>query len=235
MKKKRTKRKPIDKKALQEAVKAAWALPEEQRKKAIKRLYLQYDPDKNPNNPNATAEFQFLQEIERMDGGIHHSQTSESTWHSCFRRWNHTASSHREYSSETSSENGWPGGQNIPQSHPDLNEAKLWIGQAKYDYSALRVLKNASKSNSEISAAVCFMSHEVAEKSLKAGLYATRGMSEVSLKNHNLVSSASALIQMNCPINVEDAIFLERFYLDTRFPNRYNPHAIPGEKFSRDS
>ena len=234
--KKRTKRKPIDKKAIQEAVKAAWALPEEQRKKAIKRLYLQYHPDKNPDNPNATAEFQFLQE--RMDEGICHSQSSESTWHSCFRQWNYTASSHREFRSrynDTSSGNGRPRGQNIPQSHPDLNEANLWIGQAKYDYSALCVLKKASKTTNEVSAAACFMCHEVAEKSLKAGLYATRGMSEVSLKNHNLVSSASALIQMNCPVNIEDAIFLERFYLDTRFPNRYSPHAIPGEKFSSDT
>ena len=233
--KKRTKRKPIDKKAIQEAVKAAWALPEEQRKKVIKRLYLQYHPDKNPDNQNATAEFQFLQhEIERMDEGI--SQTSESTWHSCFRQWNHTASSHREFRSRYNSfGNRRPGGQNIPQSHPDLNEAKLWIGQAKYDYSALCVLEKASRTNNEVSAAACFMCHEVAEKSLKAGLYATRGMSEVSLKNHNLVSSASALVQMNCPLNVEDAIFLGRFYLDTRFPNRYSPHAIPGKKFSSDT
>ena len=232
--KKKTKRKSIDKKAIQEAVKAALALPEEQQKKAIKRLYLQYHPDKNPDNPNATAEFQFLQhEIERMNEGI---EISESTWHSCFRQWDRTASSHREYRSRYNSYgNGRPGGQNIPQSHPDLNEAKLWIGQAKYDYSALCVLKKASRTNSEVSAAACFMCHEVAEKSLKAGLYATRGMSEVSLKNHDLISSACALIQMNCPLNIEDAMFLGRFYLDTRFPNRYSPHAIPGEKFSSDT
>ena len=232
---KRAKSKAIDKKAIQDAVKAALGLPEEQQRKAIKRLYLQHHPDKNPDNPNATAEFQFLQqEIERMDGGVFHTQSGDSAWHNWFRQWNHTASSHRESRSRYNETFGRPGGQNIPQSHPDLNEAKLWIGQAKYDYSALHVLKSASRSNSKVSAAACFMCHEVAEKSLKAGLYATRGMSEVSLKNHNLESSASALIQMNCPVNIQDAIFLERFYLDTRFPNRYTPHAIPGEKYSND-
>ena len=230
---KKAKSKSIDKKTIKEAIKAAFALPEEQRRRAIKRLYLHHHPDKNPDNPNATAEFQFLQqEIKRMDN---HEQTGNSTWQNWFREWNRTASSHREFRSrcdESSYGHERPSGQNIPQSQPDLNEAKLWIGQAKYDYSALCVLKNASKTVSEVSAATCFMCHEVTEKSLKAGLYATRGMSEVSLKKHNLISLASALIQMNFPLNIEDAEFLEGFYLDTRFPNRYNPHAIPGEKFA---
>ena len=245
------KTKSFDRKSIREAIKAAWALPAEQRRKAIKRLYLQYHPDKNHDNPNATKEFQFLQqEIERLEKGISEdeadgrgtafssSQTSDSTWQHQFYQWNRTASSHSHFRSRgygTSFGYGMPGGQNIPRSQPDLNEAKLWIGQAKYDYSALCVLKNASFTNNGVSAATCFMCHEVAEKSLKAGLYATSGMSKVSLKNHNLMLSASALIQMGCPVKIDDAQFLERFYLDTRFPNCYTPHAIPGEKFSSDT
>ena len=250
-KKKKAKNITIDKKKIREAVKDAWALPEEQRRKALKRLYLQHHPDKNPDNPNATAEFQYLQqEIERLGNGISedeadgrgttfgHPQASNSTWRSWFDQWNHTASSHSYYrhrDQEASSRGGMPYGHNIPQSQPDINEAKLWIGQAKYDYSALCVLRNASQTNNEIAAATCFMCHEVAEKSLKAGMYATRGLSSDSLKKHNLESSASALIQMKCLVKIEDARFLERFYLDTRFPNRYSPHVIPGEQFSSDT
>ena len=248
--KQKIKKKATDKKTIREAVKAAWALPEEQRKKAIKRLYLQYHPDKNPDNPNATAEFQFLQqEVERMEKGIsedeadgnsgssYHSQTSDSKWHGWFKQWDHTASSHsysRSRYSGTSAGNGMPDPWNIPRPRPNLKESERWIGQAKYDYSALYVLKNASKTNSDVSAATCFMCHEVAERSLKAGLYAKCGMGEVSLSNHNLTLPARALIQVGCNISIRDAEFLERFYLDTRFPNRHTPPTIPGETFSSD-
>ena len=83
--KKKAKSKPLDKKTIREAVKAAWALPEEQRRKAIKRLWLDHHPDKNLDNPNTTAEFQFLQqEIERMEKGISEDEADRGS----------TASSH---------------------------------------------------------------------------------------------------------------------------------------------
>ena len=240
-------KKSMDKETIREAVEAAWALSEEQRKKALKRLYLLYHPDKNPDNPYATAEFQFLQqEIERMEKGISKDEADGKTsgatpgysqWHGWYKQWDRTASSHR-YSrsrhSGFSTGGGMPSSWNIPRPQPDLTESERWIGQAKYDYSALCVLADASRYNNCVSAATCFMCHEVAERSLKAGLYAKCGMGEVSLTNHNLTLPASALIQVGCPINIKDAEFLEQFYLDTRFPNRHTPPTIPGEKFSSE-
>ena len=63
-------------------------------------------------------------------------------------------------------------------------------------------------------------------------MYAKCGVGQVSLNNHNLSLPANALAQLGCPSVVSDAIYLERFYLDTRFPNRFIPLAVPGEKFN---
>ena len=229
------------KKGIRDAVKAAWALPKEQRNKAIKRLYLHYHPDKNPDNPNATAEFQYLKQvIERMEGGIPEDEMdvrNGSEWNSRFHQWDQTASSHKRFRSRNAGKfaEATPGGWDIPCPHKDLKEAKRWIRQAKYDYAALRVLKNATASDDEVSAAACFMSHEVAEKSLKAGMYAKCGLGQVSLANHNLVLPARQLAQLGCLVNISDAELLESFYLNTRFPNRHPYPVVPGEKFGNDT
>ena len=70
-------------------------------------------------------------------------------------------------------------------------------------------MTNAAKTKNKVAAAACFMCHEVAEKSLKAGMYAKRGVGEVSLNNHNLVFLARALVQLDCPVSIQDAKFLE--------------------------
>ena len=237
---------PVDKKTIREAVKAAWSLPEEQRRKALKRLFLQYHPDKNPDNPHATANFQLLQEeIDRMERGISESEfdadpqsfrNPSSGWSGWYNQWSQTASSHRKNrfrnrSRRRTSARGMPGGWNVPKPEKDISEAKRWIKQAEYDYTALLVLDAASESDEKVCASTCFMSHEVAEKALKAGLYAKCGMGDTTLKNPNLVVPARALVQVKCPINVDDAVFLENFFSNTRYPHCYAPPIVPGEKY----
>ena len=217
------------------AVMAALALPTEQQIKALKRLYLTYHPDKNVENPNATAEFQHLMEeieqatketsIDTTDGK--QASSGQSNISRCFTQWNQTASSHKKYKSSAKKSKSF----SVPTPCKDLNKAFVWIKQAEYDYTALCVLKTTSWSGSNVSAATCFMCHEVAEKSLKAGMYAKCGLGQESLNKHNLYTLANALAQMGCPNQVNDACFLERFYLDTRFPNRYDPCVVPGDQF----
>ena len=231
---------------IRDAVKAAWELPKEQRNTALKRLFLQHHPDKNPDNPNATAEFQYLQQvIEKMQRGIPVDKTADhdttdtydSQWSSWFNQWNQTASSHRRFRSQNAGmrTGGMPGGWNIPNPHKDVNEAKRWIRQAEYDYAALCVLKTASTSHNKVCAATCFMCHEVAEKSLKAGMYAKHGLGQVGLRNHNLTLPAHQLLQLGCSVNISDAELLENFYLDTRFPNCHPSPTVPGERFDNDT
>jgi len=58
---------------------------------------------------------------------------------------------------------------------------------------------------------MCFLSHKVAEKSLKAGMYITCDVGRATQRNPSIVSPAQALVQMGCQINISDAYFLENF------------------------
>ena len=234
-----------ERKTIREAVKAAWSLSEEERRKAIKRLFLQYHPDKNPGNPYATANFQLLQEeIDRMERGISEEEfdaapqafrnpsSRNSGWSGWYNQWSQTASSHRRHRSRYRSRaRGGPGGWNVPNPKKDITEAKRWIKQAEYDYTALSILNTAFEDDERACASACFMSHEVAEKSLKAGMYAKCGIGETTLKNPNLEYPARALVQEGCPIYIADAVFLEKFFSDTRYPYCYPPPIVPGEKY----
>ena len=123
---------------------------------------------------------------------------------------------------------------NIPISQKNPDEAKRWMKQAEHDYAALCALKNATKCDEKVSAATCFMSHEVAERCLKAGMYAISG--QVNLLGHDLVVPAYELVKYGCSdVIKEDVEFLQRFYLDTRYPNRYHPPTVPGERFVNDT
>ena len=235
-----------DKKTIRDAVKAAWSLPEELRRKAIKRLFLQYHPDKNPGNPYATANFQLLQrEIERMENGISEEEYDStrtfqssgfenSSWEGCFNQWSRTAYSHRRYRSKDKgpSMGGMSGGWNIPTPNKDHGEAKRWIKQAGYDYATLSTLNVSSQHDEKTCAATCFMSHEVAEKALKAGMYAKCGMGNTTLKSHSLVSPARALMQVGCLVDITDVVFLENFYSQPRFPYCYSFPVVPGEEYT---
>ena len=230
-----------DRKTIREAAKSAWSLPEEEQRKALKRLFLQYHPDRYPGNPYATVNFQFLQqEIHRIERGVFETESSTelqasrnsnsygSGWSGWFNQWSQTASSHRRHKF---SSRGIPGGWNIPKPKKDISEAKRWIKQAEYDYAVLSALNATFENDEKACASACFMSHEVAEKSLKAGMYLKCGIGKATLKNPNLVSPAHALVQVGCSIDVADAVFLEKFFSKTRYPYCYPPPIVPGEKY----
>ena len=206
---------------IRDAVQAAWSIPEEERKITIKRLYLQYHYDKNVDS-NDAANFRLLcKEIAGLE-------KSGSGWSGLFHKWNGIAITHKRYRSiDKPRESLW----GIPKPRKRDDEAKLWIKQAKYDYVTVLELEKLSQTKKETCAATCFMSHEVAEKALKAVVYAKCGMCDAILKSHNLETPARALVQMGCSISIDDACFLENFYSHPRFPHYHSPSIVPGEKY----
>lgn len=191
---------------------------QEQKRKAIKSLYLKWHPDKNPHLIASQA-FQFLQhQIKRLEQGLPledqeddwveqtNSPPEAPYWEECFRMWNDIADDHgntwRNEKSEvrTQTEEGVAIVDLDPvvrfQVNPQPTIAKVWLKQAEYDLKALHVLLNNAGDDivDKVSAHVCFLACQlqVAEKSLKAGMYHMFGLRE---RSHNFVRYAQALEQ----------------------------------------
>ena len=249
-----------------------WKLPSAEKTKAIRRLYLKWHPDKDPDRPILAEEvFKFLlRQIQRLEQGLPLEDPDEpathgipsqmpfgsftSEWSSYFRRWDRTAYQH---SRSREGENhyrarggggGWEGGGDSGPTHTqfpfdedfgpqtDQQEGERWVKQAEVDFRTLMKLLNQVSTSHEVSASVCFMAHEVAEKALKGGMYTKCGLGEKSLKSHNLTPLAYALQAKELSSTQGLAgytIPLEDYYLDTRFPNRYpGSTTIPSDHYS---
>ena len=200
-------------------------------------------------------------QIERLEQGLDPEDIDEdevdavspsSQWRECYRAWDETADSHTRHRSHHEqyfrSRPRWSGGASWsgglgsgmsgaswPTPKPDVTEGQRWVQQAEYDLMAVEALyEKAVAVNNKLCSHVCFMAHEVAEKALKGGVYAICGLGTVSLKTHTIR-------RLSCIIRGERnelgsdlpslALPLERYYLDTRFPNR-TPGFVPSDQFT---
>ena len=263
-------------------LKEIWALDPEDRKRAVRRLYLKWHPDRNPDNPEfAEKVYKFLRaQIDKLEQGIplddpdseettptyHSTSTGGTRWSREFRNWDRTANQHgwyyaRDYEqsrggsrgsrSRSRRSQGFGWGQGFGWSHSSFftagdesfrvprnqEEGKRWIEQATYDHKLLMIIYDQmiSLDDTSIAAHVCFLAHQVAEKALKAGMYAFCGLEEKDLSNHVLTRHAYAL-QTEEPTETMNlahhACCLEKYYLDTRYPNRHVPPTIPALAYS---
>ena len=184
-----------------------WKLPEEDRKKALRRLCLKWHPDKNLDNQGlAEAVFKFL-----------NNEISKRTERSDVVHWEElqrTARRQRDYYQREQSAprsrggggggfggTGWGGASaEVPtfdeasiRPERDLNEGRRWLEQAQANFSTLLLIHLGSQSNSKVCGDVCFMAHQVAEKALKGGKHFVCGLDANSLHSHNLSTHAYGL------------------------------------------
>ena len=118
------------------------------------------------------------------------------------------------------------------------DEGRRWVNQASTEF---KILQHSYKQADLCSGYgyVCFLAHQVAEKSLKGGVYALCGMDGRSINDHdhNLSRHAYAL-QAAMPDQTkglaQHCITLESYYLDTRYPNRWPDHSdTPCEHYTQ--
>ena len=229
---------------------------EDLKRKCLKAMYLKWHPDKN-NHKLATKAFQFLQrQIDRMKRGLDledpegsesasadYSSRYSNEW---FTSWDNLfkerASSYqreqRTYqSSFRESREDWFGFSSSSEGisvSPDHSKAEVWKEQAQHDLSAMEAMFREASQNPRLSAHVCYLAHQLAEKSLKAGMYAKNGLHPNSLKHHDLLIHASALEQVDANASglLVNACLLNDYYLKTRYPNQYIPQSVPSQEIS---
>ena len=133
-----------------------------------------------------------------------------------------------------------PPSYNLPQEHlPNIPCAQRWIRQAEVDMRALNVL--LSTDTEVLSGHVCFLAHEVAEKALKAGMYAVQGNIDDYLRYHDLhplLNSLAHTLSRECCDELAGCVrILDKYYNKTRWPNQwdhYGSGVIPADMYTRD-
>ena len=256
-----------EKRKLCQELKEIWKLDPENRKRALRRLYLKWHPDRNPENPEFAEEvYKFLRaQIDKLEQGLPLDDPDreesagytyaarrhgKSSWWEQFSQWDSTARQHGRHrardnknSTPRGSSYGWSHG--FPFTAGDENfrvprqpdEGRRWMLQAAVDHKALTIFNeqmNALNDNT-LAGHVCFLAHQLAEKSLKAGMYAVCGLEARDLTDHVLGRHACAL-QTEQPLKTMNlashAAHLENYYIDTRYPNRHIPPTIPAGAFT---
>lgn len=242
-------------------IEQAWKLPETERKKIIRRLYLKWHPDKNADNLDvATEVFKHLQnEINRMEkqsladpqsadrASRRPYSTSSSRFHSdkfSFQRfyssWNQEATNHKSERQQFREHfNSYAGSSHthrffVPPTFKTVGnpvEARRWLRQARANYSAAR--NDLHKNANEW---VCFKCYLATKLALISADYAVRGKSDKDVKPTALAQKVeeyhTGLIGL-----ANDVQILEGYGVDslrTRYPDLLPFPQIPNDRFTSE-
>ncbi|KAM9468720.1 sacsin [Clarias gariepinus] len=240
-------------------VEQAWKLPETERKKIIRRLYLKWHPDKNAENLDiATEVFKHLQkEISRMEKQAHVDQAADRTrrtfsasstrfqsekfsFQRFYTSWNQEATSHKferhQFKDQFASYSGASRSSRffVPPSFKSVGnpvEARRWLRQARANFSAARndLHKNANEW-------VCFKCYLATKLALIAADYAVRGKSDKDVKPTAL---AQKVEEYNTQLNglAKDVNILEGYGVDslrTRYPDLLPFPQIPNDRYTSE-
>ena len=117
-----------------------------------------------------------------------------------------------------------------PKPRPDIAEGLRWLKQSEVDLRACKELKSAMLSDQTLAGYVCFLAHQVAEKSLKGAMFAIYG--EADLLHHHIMPMAMKLDCENTSSFTSVAQQLNNYYTKTRYPNTCCPPTIPADKYT---
>uniref|UniRef100_A0A8C4S8P2 Sacsin molecular chaperone n=1 Tax=Erpetoichthys calabaricus TaxID=27687 RepID=A0A8C4S8P2_ERPCA len=241
-------------------IEQAWKLPESERKKIIRRLYLKWHPDKNAENLEiATEVFKHLQnEISRLEkqGLIDPTadracrrpfstssarfQSEKFSFQRFYTSWNQEATSHksekqhfREHFTSYAGSNHSPRFF-VPPTFKSVGnpvEARRWLRQARANFSAAR--NDMHKNANEW---VCFKCYLATKLALIAADYSVRGKSDKDVKPAALAQKVEEYSQQLTGL-AEDVHILEAYGVDslrTRYPDLLPFPQIPNDRYTSE-
>ncbi|NXY90052.1 SACS protein, partial [Alcedo cyanopectus] len=241
-------------------IEQAWKLPESERKKIIRRLYLKWHPDKNAENLDIANEvFKHLQnEINRlekqafMDQNVDRAsrrpfsssasrfQSDKFSFQRFYTSWNQEATSHkseRQQCKEKGPSSTGPSHSQrffVPPTFRSVGnpvEARRWLRQARANFSAAR--NDLHKNANEWVCFKCYLSTKLA---LIAADYAVKGKSDKDVKPAALAQKIEEYSQQLEGLT-NDVQTLEAYGVDslkTRYPDLLPFPQIPNDRFTSE-
>lgn len=227
------------KREIDKCLKEIWPLPEEERNKALKRLYLRWHPDKNLDCPDlATEAFKYLNNRidELLNGGARKAGSADQgrpDFRNYYPDWNKEARNHRRgrerFSGPRHTYNFWTHNQNVPR--PNREEAQRWCRQARCDLQAAH--KDVNGGSTEW---CLFKVHQAVEKSLIAEAYKRQGQHpNTSITEMAQQASLYSAQLRDLPQIVETLKQLGVDAKKTQYPNHHPFPNIPNEQFSSEN
>ncbi|XP_070534806.1 sacsin-like [Ptychodera flava] len=231
---------------------------DDQRRIAVKRLFLSWKLARNLTDENFATEVvkHLKNEVDRLNLEQQRlkrakMENMESTsnkgsdigttpeYSALFSRWENDLAKYRHKLSESSTVDSLTSTDG-PSIHtyqrstiPNLSEGKRWFRQAKADFRA--AANDFKVTDSQSYEWVCFKCQQAAEKALKGGLYATLGYLPQS-RSHSNISLASCLYSHGLPADVmadvRALLNLKCDHLHPRYPDMYGRMQIPNDVYS---
>ncbi|KAL1268265.1 hypothetical protein QQF64_033628, partial [Cirrhinus molitorella] len=231
------------KREIDQSLNEIWKMSSEEKQKALKRLYLRWHPDKNPDNEAlATEAFRYLQKrIEELQQGTttttaHSTSSNSRDFQDFYNMWNTEAQSHRRgrerfYQNYSRRHyNFWSYHRETPR--PNREEAKRWYEQAQCD------IKSAHNDTGGDSSEWClFKVHQAVEKALIAAMYRGSGQYPNNCSITSLAQQVSHLSSQlsSIPSTVRQLTDLGVDGKKTQYPNYHQFPHIPNKQFGIDN
>ncbi|XP_040182902.1 sacsin-like [Rana temporaria] len=223
-----------------------WQLPQAEKTKALRRLYLKYHPDKNDGHEDISTEiFKYLQQrVKELESGEkkdnlsnhttpnHHSSSFEG-FSTFWGKWDREASHHRqnrEHFSRKTRCNYDFGHHHGSAPQPKPQEAERWLRQAEFD------LKAAENDVNRYTEWVFYKVHQAVEKALFAAQYIKKGKidrdADIAQLACTVATYSSELGSIGDQVSQMKALGVDN--KGTQYPDYHSPPQIPNDGFASD-